>query len=169
MVAGIPDLFTKVLQSSLNLVPTASGLPLGDTAATLMNVTQKSGKIIERLSGFSPHPEAEGVYYNGIIAPDEEWRRPNFFSKSCVFRVSCEVGRLLLKPYSLPPVNLVVERSKLVHDLQNRYTRAATYGLLYGDCSKYYCDMLEFVGGPLRASGAVVELTNRLINPDLYE
>lgn len=166
--SGVTTIVKGVLQNSLNMVP-AGPLALGDTAVGLLNATDTTAKLMDQLSLLTPGPEKERVYYNNIQSDEESWRKPKYFSTACSFRMACEFGRLLLKPNTPLPVNLVLERSKLIHDLHNRFTRAATYGLLNGECSKYYCVALEFFGTPAQIAGAIVELTNRFTNPDLYE
>lgn len=95
-----------------------------------------------------------------------QYREPKYFSRDCNFRVACEIGRIL-KPFA-PPLKEVLESSKLAQDLQNRYTRAFSYGIIHEDCHRYFCLLVQFAGGPAGFASGVAELMNRIANPDMY-
>lgn len=115
-----------------------------------------------------PPPEDDWKYYE-YAGPYEPYayRRPKYFSKECQFRFACEVGKLM-KPLTYP-VTRKVETSRFVQDLQNRYTRAMTYGTLRGNCERYYCVLVALLGGPAGFASGVAEIVNRAVNSDMYD
>lgn len=135
---------------------------VADTIATA------GGKIAKTLVGSEEVPPSD-VIYHSAAAPDDPFNhdKPTYFSRDCQFRVSCEMGRAF-KPMFDGTRDLIM-KNKLVHDLQNRYTRAFSYGLVYNDCEKYYCLFVALMGGPRQFTGAITELANRIANPDMYE
>lgn len=94
-------------------------------------------------------------------------RRPKYFSRECPFRFACEVGKIM-KPLA-EKFTKEVEKNRFLQDLQNRYTRAMTYGSLRGDCNRYYCFIVALLGGPQGFASGVSEMVNRIVNPDTYE
>lgn len=111
--------------------------------------------------------EDEEYYeYSGAMDP-YSLRRPKYFSRECPFRFACEVGKIM-KPLA-HPFTKQVEKSRFFQDLQNRYTRAMTYGSLKGDCDRYYCVLVALFGGPQGFASGVAEIINRMVNPDTYE
>lgn len=140
-----------------------------EATASLFNLTK--GSFFGKMSGLDKEvrPESESVYYDHApgLNPLDEYRKPKYFSHDCNFRVACEVGKLLRPVAS--PLSKIVSTNKVIQDLQNRYTRAATYGLLHNSCERYYCIMVELMGGPTKFAAGLVEMLNRLANPDLYE
>lgn len=161
--------FNSVLQSSLSMPKL--GVDTVDTAAEgLLKVTKHTGKVVGDLSGLKlkTDPEPDRVYYEYSSNDEHDGvKKPKYFSKQCNFRLACEVGKIV-SPVS-GPVKPALERNKFIQDLQNRYTRAFTYGMLRGDCSRYYCLIVQLFGGPTGFAKGVSELINRTVNPDLYE
>lgn len=118
--------------------------------------------------GSAKRPIDDSRYYE-YPTPMEPfaYRRSKYFSRECPFRVACEVGRLF-KPFTFR-LNGPAMASKFLDDLQNRYTRALTYGNLYGNCEPYYCVLVQLLGGPASFASGVSELVNRMVNSDQYE
>lgn len=175
-VSALTDTAASLLASASGSSPSSPSSPAPVHSASgadnlVSSLQTNSNKLM--LGGMSQEPERESVYYTNpsqIFSGDDtyQWQKPKYFSKHCKFRLSCEFGRFM-KPMTPKSVSFMIERSKLIRDLQNRFTRSATYGLLYGDCARYYCLVMEFFGGPVRATGAFAELTTRILNPDLHE
>lgn len=99
------------------------------------------------------------------LTQSEEEKKP-YISQECAHRVACELGKAM--KFMAHPIAKAASKNKMVQDLQNRYTMAMTYGAEHGDCDRYYCVVAQFLGGPKDISGGVVDMTNRVVNPELY-
>lgn len=182
-------LFGGLFKGSLNSMP--GNIRLGDTAESFVNATKQAtnmlGKIGDttkgllnatktatNLLGIGGKPvskqEEDLVYYHRMpFVANDDYLKPKYFSTDCSFRVCCEIGKWFFRPaVSAPVIKNTVRENKFIHDLQNRFTRAATFGYLYGDCSRYYCVLLELTGGPIKFLAGATEISNRILNPDLY-
>lgn len=165
------DEIIKILDRLFDIV-SKGPMRFEDNANALVNVTRQVAGGLIKTAAKTSHTvrrEDDMVYYNRLTyIPTDDYLRPKYFSTDCSFRFCCELGRWMFRPYSPDLVKRIVLENKFIHDLQNRFTRAATYGYLYGDCSKYYCVVLELTGGPVKFAAGVTELANRFLNPDLY-
>lgn len=137
----------------------------------IKTMTQTTGKIMEQLSGLNLNkmsPENQAMYYE-YRNNDEPYgfRSHKYFSRECHFRFACEVGKML-RPFGGSSIAETLEKNRFIQDLQSRYTRAITYGLVYNDCERYYCLLKQLFGGPLEFAGGMAELMNRIANPDMY-
>lgn len=97
----------------------------------------------------------------------KDGKKTKYFSVECQFRVACEVGKLM-KPFAAELAK-VLETSKVIQDLQNRYTRSFTYGMAHSSCDRYYCLFLQLFNGPESFAKGLTEMINRMANPELYE
>lgn len=158
-----PVKVVEALTRNFNLTQVAESSPIGDIA----RVGEQTTKVLTKMSGIrlTAPPEDETVYYE--YAPSDEWdghRRPRYFSKECNFRFACEVGRMM-KPM-LAPVAQQFRTNKIVQDLQSRYSRAMSYGVLNDNCDKYYCVLLQLFGGPHKFVAASAEIVSQLATPE---
>lgn len=128
---------------------------------------ESTSRLVHSLTGGTVLPDERQYYEYTPIYDPMSFRESKYFSRDCSFRMACEVGRLL-KPFG-QPFKQTLETSKLVQDLQNRYTRATTFGIVHNDCSRYYCLLVQFVGGPAAFASGIAELLNRMANPEMYE
>lgn len=165
------DAPTKVLNTVIkSSIEVGAETMTGGSENLLKSVTDTAGKVVGQVTGLmiNAKPEREQAYYEyGIGHEPGEYRAPKYFSKECNFRIACEVGRLV-NPYSAP-LHGVVSQNKMIQDLQNRYTRAMTYGMLNKSCERYFCFLVQLLGGPGQFASGVAELVNRMANPDMYE
>lgn len=176
---GIFEVFAKTLiptssnaNNSEMLISPAKVLDklVTNSASQLVKAGQSAGELANKVSSQSTRVRPETEEYLYEYDSNEEpymYRRPKYFSRDCQFRVACEVGKLL-KPVG-HPLGEQVKTNKLVQDLQNRYTRAISYGMLVGDCERYYCLVVQIFGGPKAFASGVAELFNRFANPEMYE
>lgn len=162
---GVVNTLNDVVKGSLSII-SSGDKRFGETAEELINATRVASKVIGSVSRVD---DMLAYYHRLPLEAPDDYIRPKYFSTDCAFRVACEIGSWFLRPNSPQPIKDLVKQNRLIHDLQNKYTRAVTYGFLFGDCSRYYCVFLEFSGGPIKFAGAVTEITNRLLNPDLYQ
>lgn len=99
------------------------------------------------------------------LTQSEDDKKP-YLSQECAHRIACELGKAM--KFMAHPIAKAANNNKIIQDLQNRYTMAVTYGAEHGDCERYYCVVAQFLGGPKEFSGGVVDMTNRVMNPELY-
>lgn len=162
LLEGPTQAFNSVIAGPAN--------PVNIATVSLPKVFENTGKIVSSLSGtnLKPRPDDESAYYE-IRPGDEpfEYRRPKYFSYDCQFRFACEFGRAM-RPITAPFSKGLIN-NRVFQDMQNRYTRAMTYGSLYDDCERYYCLLIQFVGGPEKFARGVAELVNRVANPEMYD
>lgn len=153
-------------------VKSAGGAALDSAVDMTKRIAGGPASIAEALGILvGPHKEKESEFYD-MTPPEflrdvEPLRKPKYFSRDCEFRMACELGRRL-KLMAIKPVAEAIKTNKLIHDLQNRYTRATTYGMLYDNCDRYYCVLLQLMGKPKEVASGMVELVNRLANPEMY-
>lgn len=167
---------TGVLKTSLGVSKqiTNKTIPSTDQVSQpLLDPTdhlESAKKVVSSLSGLdvSPRQETEKVYYD-FANPDDlaGHRLPKYFSTECTFRYACEVGKTI--SIVTKPVLSTVHQNRIIQDFQSRYTRALTYGVLTGDCSRYYCVFAQFLGGPTKFTAGMTDLVNRVVNPDVYQ
>lgn len=146
---------------------------LDRTAANLAKVTKTTTNLASRVADLP----ARAVNVADAINPlqgssgdgdeeDDESRKP-YLSQECSFRIACEIGKAS-RAMTLPLAK-AAKKNKIVRDLQNKYTMAMAYGAVHNHCKRYYCVMTQFFGGPREAGKGAVDMTNRVINPHLYE
>lgn len=140
------------------------------TADKIAKATETTSKIATQMNRqeWDPRLEEESAYYEFTSADEPyTYRKPKYFSRECQFRIACEIGKTI-KPLTYQ-ITKVAETNRLIQDLQNRYTRAITYGTVHGNCERYFCLLVQIFGGPTGLASGVAEMVNRLVNPDMYE
>lgn len=167
----IEDL-TRTLVGGIPGALPQSGLLQGPATVlnSMISLTNPLGKVLGGSSKSDPEGEAsdDRIYYEYDYGEEASGRkRPHYFSHDCNFRVACEIGRTI-RPMTTP-FHKIVETNKLIQDLQNRFTRAATYGMLHNDCERYYCLFVKILGGPKQFASGVADMVNRLANPEMYQ
>lgn len=165
-------IMNNLLSGTLNLSLVSTNT-IDNAATRIAKATEATGKAMIASSQMirptkQPKSEDDSMYYE-FAAPEEPYfyRKSKYFSKECNFRVACEVGHFF-KPLTYQFYK-GAESNRLVQDLQNRYTRAITYGTLHDNCQRYYCVLVQLIGGPQAFAGGIAEMVNRAMNPDLYE
>lgn len=138
----------------------------------MLDIGQKTGeglnaaaKITSSLTGsddLSPGPDDDSWFFDQGPRRDKK-----YFSKDCQFRIACELGKMM-RPIS-DPLKAPIEKSKFVRDLQNKYTKAASYGILYNDCERFYCLFVSLLGGPTQFASAAAQIAGKVTNPELFE
>lgn len=141
----------KVTKTTTNLASKVVDLP-----ANAVNVAQAINPI---KSVQSDKDEGDWDLFGGGSEP--------YLSQECSFRIACELGKA--SRVMTLPLAKAAKKSKVVQDLQNRYTLAITYGAVNGHCRRFYCVMAQFLAGPKEAGKGVIDMTNRVVNPGLYE
>jgi len=170
--SGLLDGPAKVLNSmiatSINIGQAGTDT-VDDVADQAIKVSEATGKAAVGLSEstLQEAPESDDAYYEDIEDEPENHRKPKYFSRECSFRIACEIGKTV-RPMTVPVYKLV-ERNKIIQNLQNRYTRALTYGVLHNECSRYYCFFVQLMGGQAQFASGIAELIKRVSNPGLYE
>lgn len=117
-----------------------STMHVGDTVGTQSSETDNQAK------------EDDSFYYEDLKSGSK------YFSRECQFRFACEFGARTKVPQSL----IKLTDFKLIRDLQNKYTKAMTYGFKYGQCEKYFCFVLEMLNGPAKFASGFAEFIEGL-------
>jgi len=178
-----------ILSATLNI--TRAGTDRIDQATdTVVKASETTSKVVSSLASIPPKKHSRGHrkpprahieedsdedeydrdrdYYEFSDSSEPyAARRPKYFSRECPFRFACEVGKIM-KPLT-HSLTKQAGSTRLFQDLQNRYTRAMTYGSLRGNCDRYYCVLVALFGGPQGFASGVAELINRQLNPETYE
>ena len=179
---------SKVLENPLKMINSlinssaeiarANTKNLDNATQKLVKATETTSKMLSQLGGLTnPKTNTESAsqdknddfkYYEfaGLLEP-YAFRKSKYFSHECQFRFFCEIGKLS-KELTLPLFQ-VVESNRFLQDLQNRYSRALTYGSVHGQCERYYCALLQVFDGPVGMAKGLTAIANRFANPDQYE